>query len=372
MLPVALRDGATPLAQLTHVRRRLVHRAATLLHQWGYEEIDVPLLSAHAALQDAVGPDVDRELFRVVDRAGDLMYVRGDMTPTVALQVARGLEPGRLPLRVFYAHHIARLDRDFAREQREAYVVGFELFGPPSPLADLEALVVATDLVEALQVPEPELVLSHVGLARAWVSAVAPSSARHAALHAALGERDPVLAHRLARAEGTPDALARLAFPLCRVCMVPEELDALIPGLPDVMRPPARSLQELCTALCALGWAARLRLDLGSCGDRSYYTGMQFRLLSRTWGTDIGSGGRYDRLMGHFGHDVPAVGCSLRMDRLLRALPPSVAEAPTVLTFAPGPPWSQELARALDARRRGEHVCLQYPARPDRNQGEEP
>lgn len=64
-----------------------------------------------------------------------------------------------------------------------------------------------------------------------------------------------------------------------------------------------------------------LRFSGGFVRNLDYYTGFVFE-LRRPGGADarpIGGGGRYDALMSHLGspHPVPAVGCSLWLDRLI-------------------------------------------------------
>ena len=69
-----------------------------------------------------------------------------------------------------------------------------------------------------------------------------------------------------------------------------------------------------------LGLTEAFAIDLGEAANLDYYTGLTFRIYVPEWGTEIGSGGRYDRLIGNFGAAEPAVGFSLSLDGLAGAL----------------------------------------------------
>ena len=52
----------------------------------------------------------------------------------------------------------------------------------------------------------------------------------------------------------------------------------------------------------------------------AYYTGILFEVYAENVGFVIGSGGRYNKLLGHFDSPAPATGFGLRIDRLIEAL----------------------------------------------------
>ena len=65
---------------------------------------------------------------------------------------------------------------------------------------------------------------------------------------------------------------------------------------------------------------AHLVYDLGEVRGLDYYTGIHFELFIAGAGRAAGAGGRYDRLMGRFGRDMPAVGVSLDLDTIAEAV----------------------------------------------------
>ena len=60
--------------------------------------------------------------------------------------------------------------------------------------------------------------------------------------------------------------------------------------------------------------------DLGLSRAPGYYTGAVFEVYDPALGMPLGGGGRYDNLLGEFGHSLPAVGFAIGVDRLHIAL----------------------------------------------------
>ena len=73
-------------------------------------------------------------------------------------------------------------------------------------------------------------------------------------------------------------------------------------------------------ALLAPEVAERMIFDLGLVRSLGYYTGAVFQVYDPAYGVPIGSGGRYDELLGQFGRPLPAVGFALNVERLHIAL----------------------------------------------------
>jgi ATP phosphoribosyltransferase regulatory subunit HisZ len=66
--------------------------------------------------------------------------------------------------------------------------------------------------------------------------------------------------------------------------------------------------------------AGRIIFDFGLVRSIGYYTGAVFQVYDPAYGVPIGSGGRYDELLGLFGRPLPAVGFALNVERVHIAL----------------------------------------------------
>ena len=71
-----------------------------------------------------------------------------------------------------------------------------------------------------------------------------------------------------------------------------------------------------------------MSFDLGMVNRINYYTGIIFRGYTFGTGSSILDGGRYDKLLGEFGHDCPAVGFGIMTDQLINAINRQKIEIP--------------------------------------------
>ena len=79
-------------------------------------------------------------------------------------------------------------------------------------------------------------------------------------------------------------------------------------------------LKRVYALLKDFGLEKFVSFDLGTVKDLSYYSGIVFTGLTKSIGSPVLSGGRYDNLANDFGKSVPAVGFALGLKRILIAL----------------------------------------------------
>jgi ATP phosphoribosyltransferase regulatory subunit len=93
----------------------------------------------------------------------------------------------------------------------------------------------------------------------------------------------------------------------------------LLEGLHGPLETAGAGMRELLSLL-APRVAHRVIFDFGLVRSLGYYTGAIFQVYDPAYGVPIGSGGRYDELLGSFGRPLPAVGFALNVERLHIAL----------------------------------------------------
>lgn len=308
-----------PLSSAVRQRRDLTTLALSILEDRGYQEIEVPLLAPYDELRSALGPEISAQLFRFVDRDGDLLVLRGDLTPLVARQLAGRMphQPG--PVRVCYASRVARVRRAFAREQVEANELGFELMGEAGLEADLEVIGCALALAERLGFVGCELALGDVRIAAGLTDEAVKAGAPRVAVERAVARRDPVAVVQACAQSETPVALRAALARACTLDPSLEDLARIEAAAPEALHAGASALRARVQALVDAGHQDLVALDLGAQDDRGYYTGARFTLRHEDIDTPLGRGGRYDDLRAHFGPPGPAVGFAFGVDTLVGA-----------------------------------------------------
>jgi ATP phosphoribosyltransferase regulatory subunit len=294
-------------------RRAAADRLAGLLAGAGYEEALLPILDYLEPYEALLTPASRGELYRFIDRDGEQLALRADFTPMLARLIAPRLGSLPLPLRLFYRGDVVRYEEERAGHQRELYQVGAELLGVPAGEeggGEREVLRLFLEALASFPGPPVQVVLGFAGALDPLLREVGGDDA--AELAAAVGRRERGPVRRLGAAGRALLAILETGLP-----ERPEELGEEASGR-------LRVLLALRDELAAAFPAVRLGIDLAEFaspgeGARAYYDGVVFRAFAGASALPVGGGGRYDGLFRSLGADVPAVGFSISLDRLLEA-----------------------------------------------------
>ena len=302
-----------------YVHHQMVRRIFSLFSSWGYLPLETPVLDFFDVYQPLMEDGAVQQVYRLVDRDGDLLMLRSDITLFMAKQVAVALEGMRLPVRVCYFDTILRHHDSEEMSRNEFYQVGAELVGRSGARANLEVLALLNRLLEELGLVRAVV---HVG-SRRLVEACLPEAGTdaHRALRRAVLARDwPAVGELFGNRAGMA-ARARELFS----CIAPPHefargLDSWCVGWPRPVTAELEQIAELVTTAAQLAPPSRFRIDLSEVGSQPYHSGLVFSVYTTGIGTAIAAGGRYDRLLGTFGRAAPAAGFSL----LLRTAEPAM------------------------------------------------
>lgn len=291
-------------------RRELEERIVARVMSAGYSEAILPILDYLEPYESLLTPASRGELYRFIDRDGEQLALRADFTPMLARLLAPRIGSMTLPLRVFYRGDVIRYEEERAGRQREFYQLGAELLGVPGELGEREVLRLFLESLAASGAGADQPVQVVLGLAGALDRLVREASTDDPeALFAALARRE--------RGEVRRSCARLLAVVETGLPERPEDLG-------EAAAERLRGLLALRDELASLFPAVSLFVDLAEFaghgqGDRSYYDGLVFRAFAGPSAVPVGGGGRYDRMFSALGAEVPAVGFSVSVDRLLQA-----------------------------------------------------
>ncbi|ACY16963.1 ATP phosphoribosyltransferase regulatory subunit [Haliangium ochraceum] len=317
-LPSGVRDF---LPRATARRRSIAERLLGEFESWGYARIITPLYECADVLERGLGVDARQAAIRFVEPGtGEVVALRPDMTPQVARMAATHLSDIDGPLRYCYEGAVTRMQRG-TRVQREILQAGVELIGAGAPEGDAEVLSVAVAALATMGLDHVRLDLGHVALVRYALAAISQPGLRR--------EIEALLAKKAHR------EVARLAADL------PEPLPTLLGALPTLYGNPdevlarARALPLPDSVLAALSTVekvlalsrevaeselhATISLDLGEVRGFEYYTGTRFDGYAEGVGEPVLRGGRYDELLGRYGHAASATGFAVDIEAIAQA-----------------------------------------------------
>lgn len=312
-IPTGTRDI---LADEMRELRALEDALRGAFERFGYGEVATPAIEYHEVLArgDERGAP---SAYRFFDETGELLALRSDMTVPIARLVASRFAREQPPFRLAYlatAYRAIRPQRGQAREFRQA---GIELIGVEAPEGTAEMIEVLAAALDAAGLDRAVIGLGDADLYRQLLDELGIAGDRREAIVDRLAAHDFVgLEAAVGEIEGLGegDRETLLALPALRGDRAVLERARELGG-EAVARATAR-LEATYDALVERGVADRVQLDLGLLRDLGYYTGAIVEVYDPALGHVLGGGGRYDRLVGRFGRDLPAAGFALYTERV--------------------------------------------------------
>ncbi len=274
-------------------RETIMQTARDVFRSFGFAPVDTPALEYLEILTGKGSDETDRQIYRFKDNGGRDVGMRFDLTVPLARFAAQHINSLGTPFKRYHIAPVWRGERPQAGRYREFVQCDFDTIGTESVLADIEAVAVINQLLEAIGFDRFTISVNN----RAVLSAEITSEQAESVLQLAEceGEAGDVLAQLPGITGGNENAAAGIE----RLAEIYQ--GALATGVP----------------------ARRLKLDVSIARGLDYYTGVVFETtLNDLPGIgSVCSGGRYDNLAELYSKQhLPGIGASLGLDRLLAAM----------------------------------------------------
>jgi histidyl-tRNA synthetase len=326
--------------------------AKDVSRRFGYQRIETPIFESTDLFVRGVGEGTDivsKEMFTFSDRGGRSLTLRPEGTaPIVRAYFDAGMQLEPQPVRLYYLGPYFRSERPQAGRFHEFHQFGIEIIGDPSPILDVEAIVLGWNWFAGLDIEGVTLHLNSIGdevcrppyreLLRDYYR---PHLAKLSEESRARFERNPL---RLFDSKDPQDeALKRDA---------PRIVDHLCAPCAEAFR----VVREALTAE-----EIPFELDPSLVRGLDYYTRTVFEYQHESLEgaqNSLGGGGRYDGLAAALGYrSTPGVGFAMGMDRTAivlkqhKPLTPPVPDVYAVALEAKDEPYVFHLASTVRARR---------------------
>jgi|LSQX01.1.fsa_nt_gb ATP phosphoribosyltransferase regulatory subunit len=338
--------------------RRMVESALSkLFKSRGYKKVITPALEFFDVFNRESAGMPPETLYSLTDNRGRLLVLRPDNTLPIARIATTRLRDAQYPLRLYYNQRVFRRCPSYSGHSDESSQGGIELIGAGGLRADLEILLTAVEALNNCGAPDYRIEIGHAGFFKALSDELETSdeirericelitSKSYAALNDLLdriGDNDTTRALKnLPRLFGGSEVLERAAA-LYKSEAAVEALDYL---------------GQVYSRIDKLGLGGKINIDMGLVHRSNYYTGLVFRGYIEGSGVTILSGGRYDRLIGEFGRELPATGFGIETDALAKALLSNGAveksKPAEVLVFGEDGSEAQAVIHAAELNRKG-------------------
>ncbi len=302
------------------IRRDIENTLSSLFMRRGFSEVMTPGIEY---LDVFLGDDPSLPLetmYKLTDTKGRLLVMRPDSTQPIARLSATRLQNMPMPLRLYYAQDVYRMNVGLTGRADQEFQAGIELIGASGKRADLEVLTLAASALRAIVGEGFRLEIGHVGFFESLMEELHADASTEEEIRGLIEEKNyAALAELLDTLEQTEAVVALRRLPhlfggekvlekaqsLCRTTRGKDALDYLA------------SVYE---ALCAVGLEKHVIFDLGMLHCNEYYTGLIFRGYIEGSGEIALSGGRYDALLEQYGTPQAATGFAINVDVLMRML----------------------------------------------------
>jgi ATP phosphoribosyltransferase regulatory subunit len=294
--------------------RAMTDRIRGVFERAGYGEVYTPALEYERTFTRA---DVwmTKPTYRMFDEQGNVLVLRSDMTVPIARVAATRYAHADPPLRFCYQAHAYRGVRPQRGQSREFLQAGIELIGSPAPEGTAEVLTVLCAALDAAGLRSYRVGLGDASLYPSLLESLNVTAAARELILTELADGDFVGVEREVQSLGLEDDDIRLLLGVTTIRGGPEVLEGLTAPLES-----AATGMRAVHALLAPEVAGRIIFDFGLVRSLGYYTGAVFQVYDPAHGVPVGSGGRYDELLGQLGRPLPAVGFALNVERVHIAL----------------------------------------------------
>lgn len=338
--------------------RAIDELAYKMAQKYGYNEIETPIFEFSEVFHRSLGETSDavsKETYTFTDRGGDSITLRPEGTAGVVRSfVSEGLTQ-LIPLKLYYYGPMFRYERPQKGRYRQFYQLGVEVLGLETPLADIECLDLAWNIIKKLKLSERCLL---------EINTLGDSDSRVNYRKALIDYLTPL------KSQLSPDSQIRLEKNPMRILDSKDEGDKKIvahaPAMEKFLNEKSKDFfKKVLEGLDHLKIPYKLNPQLVRGLD--YYCHTVFEITTTELGAQsaVLSGGRYDGLVEMLGGPKTAgVGWAAGVDRLADLCEKTLAfeKENTVYAFAAvGPKADLAALKILSQLITKNKKCLSYP-----------
>ena len=333
-----------------------LHR--TLL-KYGYHDIMTPTFEFFNIFGSDVGTTPSKDLYKFFDKEGNTLVLRPDFTPSIARSAAKYYIEDDMPVKLCYLGNTFINSSDYQGRLKESTQCGAELIGDGSISADAEILSMTVESMLESGLKNFQISVGHSQFFYGLTKAAGLSGEQEENLRELIANKNFFGVEEFVDSLSMNDKLRKLFGLLDNFDLQDEQLmeaSKLAKGYDEILSS-IDTLLKLREYLKAYGIEKYISYELGLISDYTYYTGIIFQGYTYGTGEPIVKGGRYDKLLSHFGKDAAAIGFAIVVDQLMAALSRQDIDVPVIenssLIVFEEAAYHAAIKRSMELRRDG-------------------
>jgi ATP phosphoribosyltransferase regulatory subunit len=298
--------------------RKITKHIENIFTLWGYLPVETPVFDFFDTYSHLLDKNRTEQTYRLIDREGELLMLRSDITLFLAKQMSLALDEKDLPVRVFYADTILRYESHEDISSNEFFQSGCELIGRPGREGDLEILLLLFNMFKEIRL---ESVKIHIG-SQSLLNSLCPgfSTKEMNTLSKLIDTRSRDRIKEMFLEKGNSEEYSRFIVSLLMFIGTSDEFSSFIKEKRSYLNKESIKeidyLIDIAETIVDLEGSESLRIDISEIGGQDYYTGIVFSAYLENLSSAAASGGRYDSLFDKFGYNASSVGFSMMQRKI--------------------------------------------------------
>jgi len=325
--PKVLKGFSDSLPKIEIQKRRIINKLEQLFSSYGFVPIDTPALEYTEVLLGKGGGETDKQIFHFQDNGKREVALRFDLTVPFARFLAANYNELAFPFKRYHINKVWRGEKPQKGRFREFYQCDFDIVGIDSSEADFEILSMMNHSFSKLGIDNYKFHVAHRGLFNAFLQ------------HLNLLENSVEILRSVDKLrkigeEKVKESLIEISGEEHKAQLILDYIkyDENEPFLQTVSRLSAlcggetehtTRMTEIFNYLKRADISEHFILDPSITRGLDYYTGIVYETFLEdlpNFGS-VCSGGRYNNLASLYTkNEIPGVGSSIGLDRLLSAL----------------------------------------------------
>ena len=285
------------------------NKVKKVLESYNFKEIRVPVFEHTELFQRGVGETTDvvqKEMYTFNDKGGRSITLRPEGTAgVVRAYLENGMGSMPSPVKLWYNMGMYGYENVQKGRLREFHQIGAELIGSKSYLADVDVILMANSIFEALNIPNIKLTINSIGCPKC-------RSEYQKILREFIGKNlEEYCDTCKTRFEKNPMRILDCKEKRCK------ELNVGAPMMIDYLCEECKEHFENVKSMLEIS-NLKYEIDPSIVRGLDYYTKTVFEFIDEKSGLTVLGGGRYDGLVEEFGgQSTPAVGFATGVERLM-------------------------------------------------------
>lgn len=304
-------------------KQNVIAKIRSVFERYGFSPVETPAMESFDMLSMKGGGDaIRREIYNFKDQGNREIGLRFDLTVPLARFVSNNPTMSK-PFKRYAIGDVWRYDNPQASRWRQFTQADVDIIGSNSIMADAECVVAAIDALESAGLKDFKIRVNNRKLLENILAACDVSKEKAPDVFRIIDKMDKI------GKKGVEEELKKLGV------NADEIFSWLGKNASELKKVEGfKELEEFLNMMENFDKKEKIKPDLTLVRGLEYYTGNVFEIVS-SLSVSIGGGGRYDNMMAAYGAgDMPAVGMSIGVDRLLELVENEPAKTPAKVFVA--------------------------------------